>query len=309
MSQTQNKPAFSMGGQAVLEGVMMNGVDHYAVTVRKENGELVSQVFDHQSLTARYKVLNWPIIRGCIRFVESLSMGMKVLDFSAEVYAEEPEAKPEEKKGLKKWVEALLNGLVMVVALALALGLFIVLPVYLTRWMLGPAADIRWLVSIVEGVLRILLLLGYMILVSRIRDIARTFEYHGAEHKVVACYEAGEALTVENARKHTRFNRRCGTSFIFIIMLIGIAVCMFLPVSNPVLRILYRLLLLPLIAGLSYELLKFSARSDSRLVHALVAPGLLFQRITTKEPDDEHLEVALTSAIKILEAEGLELPQ
>lgn len=298
---------FSMGGQAVLEGVMMNGIHHYSVSVRKANGEIVSQVFDHQSLTEKHKMLNWPIIRGCIRFVESLSMGMKVLDFSTAMYGEEEES-TESPEGWKKFFNKALDGLAMGIGIILALGLFIILPVFLTKW-LFQGVEAGWLVSIMEGTVRLIIFLGYLLLMSKIKDIRRTFEYHGAEHKVVACYEAGEALTVENARKHSRLNKRCGTSFIFIIMLFGILICMFLPVSNPVVRVGYRLLLLPLIAGLSYELLKFSARSQSRIVNALVAPGLLFQRITTREPDDEELEVALTSAIKILEAEGLELPQ
>ena len=304
----EKQTSFSMGGQAVLEGVMMNGIHHYAVSVRRADGEIISQVCEHESLTTRHKILNWPIIRGCIRFAESLSVGMKVLDFSSKIYAEEPEAETKEVKGWKKTAGQILNVLSMVLGVVLAVALFIVLPVFLTRWLL-KGVEMRWLVSLVEGLMRLVIFLVYLLLISRIKDIARTFEYHGAEHKAVACYEAGEALTVANARKHSRLNKRCGTSFIFIIMLFGVLVCMFLPVANPVLRIAYRLLLLPLIAGLSYELLKFSARSDSPIVNLLVAPGLLFQRITTREPDDEELEVALTSAIKILEAEGLELPQ
>jgi uncharacterized protein YqhQ len=305
MSETKQ---FSMGGQAVLEGVMMNGIHHYAVSVRKSNGEIVSQIVDHSSLTEKKPIYNLPIIRGCIRFVESLKMGMKVLDYSASMYAEEEETEEETVGGWKGFLNKALDVLAMVIGVVLAVGLFVVLPVYITKWLM-PNVTASWLVSLVEGLIRLTLFLVYLWLMSKVKDIRRTFEYHGAEHKAVACYEAGKALTVENARHYSRFNKRCGTSFIFIIMLFGILVCMFLPVSRPLVRIAYRLLLIPLIAGLSYELLKFSARSESPIVNALVAPGLLFQRLTTKEPDDEELEVALTSAIRILEAEGLELPQ
>lgn len=314
-------PGFSMGGQALLEGVMMMGTEHYAVTVRRPDGQLQSDVFGHTSKTSESKFLNFPIVRGVIRFVESLSVGMKALDYSAEIFASSEEATTEEgaeakeeqtetedKKADKQTAGKVLDIFSYILGLALAIGLFVVLPVFLSRWLLKPYIQKTWLLSICEGLLRLVLFFAYILLISLMKDIRRTFEYHGAEHKTVACYEAGEELTVENARKHSRLNKRCGTSFIFIVMLIGILVFMFIRVENPVLRIAYRLLLLPLIAGISYEILKWSAKSDNWFVNLLVAPGLLFQKLTTKEPDDGELEVALQSARLILRAEGLPLP-
>ena len=303
---SEEKKEFSMGGQAVLEGVMMNGPAHYAASVRRSDGVIVSSVVDHHSKTEGKRFLSLPVIRGAVRFVESLVMGIEVLDFSAEIFAAEEETAKTEN-GKKN--EALENILIYGVGILLCVGLFIVLPVLVSKWLLRPFISAPWLLTICEGVMRLLIFLIYMLAVSRVKDTARTFEYHGAEHKVVACYEAGEALTVENARTKSRLNKRCGTSFIFIIMVFSIILFMFIPVSQPVFRILLKLLLLPVMAGISYEILKFSAKSESKLMNALVAPGLWFQRISTKEPDERELEVALCSAILILECEGLPLPE
>ncbi len=295
---------FSMGGQALLEGVMMNGPSHYAATVRRTDGSLVSTVEEHHSLSERNAFWALPVVRGAVRFVESLSLGMKALDFSADAAMDEAEAGKElSKKEQAAVIFAYALGTLMAVAL------FVVLPVLISRWLLKPFIQAAWLLTICEGIVRLLLFFGYMLLVSRIPEIGRTFEYHGAEHKTVACYEAGLALTVENARIQSRLNKRCGTSFIFIVMIISIILFMFIPVENPLLRILFKLMLLPITAGVSYELLKLSARSESKFINALVAPGLWFQKISTREPDDAEIEVALNSAILILKAENLPLPE
>lgn len=295
---SEEKQVFSMGGQAVLEGVMMNAPSHYAVSVRREDGVIVSDVCDHVSKT-RKGFLSWPIVRGAVRFVESLAMGMKVLDFSAEIYG----GTEDEKESGAAQIFAYILGI------ALAVGLFIVVPSLISRLILQKLTMAPWLLTVCEGIIRILIFLGYMLLVSRVKDIARTFEYHGAEHKVVNCYEAGLALTVENARAQSRLNKRCGTSYIVIIMVFSIILFMFIPVSNTLARIGLKLLLLPVMAGISYEILKFSAKTESKFINALVKPGLWFQRISTKDPDDAEIEVALNSAIRILQAEGLPVPE
>ncbi len=300
---SENK-GFSMGGQALIEGVMMNAPTHYVASARREDKTIVSKIVEHHSKTEDSAFLALPVIRGAVRFVESLTMGMQALDFSADVFALEPEAKEGDAKK-----EKLAEGFAYAVGILLAVALFIILPVLLSRWLLKPYITSPWLLTVCEGVLRLILFFVYMLAISRIPDIRRTFEYHGAEHKTVACYEAGLALTVENARGMSRLNKRCGTSFIFIILIFSILLFMLIPVEKPLYRILLKLLLLPVMAGVSYEILKFSASSSSRLVNLLVAPGLWFQKITTREPDDEELEVALNSAIMILQVQGLSLPE
>lgn len=295
---SQEKQVFSMGGQAVLEGVMMNAPTHYAVSVRREDGVIISDVVE-RAPKSRTGILSWPIIRGAVRFAESLALGMKVLDFSAEIYGGSEDDK---ESGAAQIVAYILG-------IALAVGLFIVVPSLISKLILRKLLMKPWALTVCEGVLRILIFLGYMLLVSKVKDVARTFEFHGAEHKVVNCYEAGLALTVENARAQSRLNKRCGTSYIVIIMVFSIILFMFIPVSNTLARIGLKLLLLPVMAGISYEILKFSAKSESRFINALVKPGLWFQKISTKEPDDSEIEVALLSAIRILEAEDLPVPE
>lgn len=302
----------TIGGQAVMEGVMMNGQKHYSISVRKPNGEIHSEIFSHESQTEKHKLLALPVIRGVVRFAESLIVGMRTLNYSADFYLDEEEEKPKKKEGtFGRWwqdhSDGILMGVSMVLAVLLCLGLFIALPVAVSRLIYRYVIANVYLMGVVEGVVKMLLFLLYLLLVSRIRDIARTFEYHGAEHKTINCFEAGEALTVENVKKYSRFNRRCGTSFMFIILIVSILVFALIQITHPVLRFVVHLLMVPVIAGLSYEVLKFSARSESRLIHALVAPGLLIQRITTNEPDEQEIEVAIASVEKLLQAEHPEL--
>lgn len=306
MSEEKKRP--SIGGQAVMEGVMMNGKSHYTVAVRKPDGEIITEIFDHVSKTEKYKILSWPILRGVVRFAESFVIGMKTLNYSADFFMEEEEKKPEAKEGsLKRWWQdhsnAILMGISLVLAVILALGLFVGLPVLASRLIYQYVTEQAYLMGIVEGLVRMLLFLLYLFLVSRVRDIARVFECHGAEHKTINCFEAGEPLTVENVKKHSRFNKRCGTSFLFIVMLVSILCFSFIQVTNPILRFALHLLLIPVIAGLSYEVLKFSARSKSKIIDILVAPGLFIQRITTNEPDDQEIEVAISSVKRLLEEE------
>lgn len=302
----------SIGGQAVMEGVMMNGKEHYAVSVRKTNGEIHTELFDHVSATEKHKILALPIVRGVVRFVESLVVGMRTLNYSADFFMEEEEQAPKKKEGtLGRWfqdhMDSIITGVSMVLAVVLCMGLFVALPVLVSKLVYEHLIHSVYLMGLVEGVVKMILFLLYLLLVSKIKDIARTFEYHGAEHKTINCFEAEEALTVENVKKHSRFNKRCGTSFLFIIMLVSILVFSFIQVSDPLLRFVSHLVLVPVIAGISYELLKFSAKSESKIINALVAPGVFIQHITTNEPDEQEIEVAIASVRKLLEAEHPEI--
>ena len=293
----------SIGGQAVMEGVMMNGHMHYSVSVRKPSGEIQTELFDHQSMTEKHSVLALPVVRGVVRFVESLIIGMKTLNYSADFYMEEEEEKPKKSHFWQAYGERILMAGSIVAAVLICLGVFVALPVAVSRFLYTHVTHHVYWMGLTEGVLRMLLFLLYLFLVSKVKDIARTFEYHGAEHKTINCFEAGESLTPEHVKKYSRFNKRCGTSFLFIIMLISILFFSFVQVTDPLLRFVLHVLLIPVIAGVSYEVLKFSAKSNSKLINLLVAPGLLIQRMTTKEPDEQQIEVAIASVKKVLEAE------
>ena len=302
----------SIGGQAVMEGVMMNGKEHYAVAVRKTDGEIHTELFNHISATEKHKLLSIPVVRGVVRFVESLVVGMRTLNYSADFFMEEEEEKPKKKEGtLGRWVQdhtdSIIMGISMVLAVILCLGLFVALPVLASKLVYEYVIHSVYLMGLVEGIVKMILFLLYLILVSKVKDIARTFEYHGAEHKTINCFEAGDELTVENVKKHTRFNKRCGTSFLFIIMLVSILVFSFIQVSDPIMRFVSHIVLVPVIAGLSYELLKFSARSQSKIINTLVGPGVWIQRITTREPDEKEIEVAIASVKILLETEHPEI--
>lgn len=302
----------SIGGQAVMEGVMMNGKEHYAVAVRKTDGEIHTELFDHISVTEKYKVLSIPVVRGVVKFVESLVVGMRTLNYSADFFMEEEDAAEKKKEGtVGRWfqdhADSIIMGVSMVLAVILCMVLFVALPVLVSKLVYEYLIHSVYLMGLVEGVVKMILFLLYLFLVSKVKDIARTFEYHGAEHKTINCFEAGDVLNVENVKKHSRFNKRCGTSFLFIIMLVSILVFSFIQVSDPVVRFVSHIVLVPVIAGLSYELLKFSAKSQSKVIHALVAPGVLIQRITTREPDEKEIEVAIASVKTLLEKEYPEI--
>ena len=301
----------SIGGQAVMEGVMMRGPHKTAVAVRKSDGEIALKV-DENGTKKKAKICKLPIIRGCINFVESLVLGMRALMYSAEqIDIEEEEAESKFDKWLEDKLGDKLKDVVVYVAvffsIILSVGLFILLPSIISG-AVEAIPNIKWLTgtktftSVFEGIMRMAIFLGYMALVSRMKEIKRVFEYHGAEHKTIACYEAGEALTVENVKKHKRFHPRCGTSFLLFVMIISIIVYAFLPrfdeygkVIAILLRMGTRLLTLPIVAGLSYEVIKWAGRSKSKIVGAFSKPGLWLQKLTTREPDDEQIEVAIAS--------------
>jgi uncharacterized protein YqhQ len=282
-----------VGGQAVLEGVMMRGVSTWAVGVRKPEGEIDVQSFPLVSWAKRHRVLRWPIIRGVVALVESLKIGFAALNLSANAQLGEDE----EPISGGMWVGT------MVVALLFAVGLFFVVPVGLTSLFkdhLGSA----FLFWVVEGFLRTGIFLGYIALLSRLRDLRRVFEYHGAEHKTISCFEAGEPLMPENAQRFSRLHPRCGTSFLLIVMIVAIFV--FAPLGLPAwyLLVASRILGVPLIAGLSFEVIKFAGRNRrKRWVQTLMWPGMQLQKLTTREPDLEQLAVAIAAMDAVLEVE------
>ena len=307
MSEKEIKKT-SIGGQAIIEGVMMRGPEKTAMAVRKSDGEIIMECNENGS-KKKNKFVKLPIIRGCVNFVESLVIGMKALMFSADQMDIEDEEESESK--FDKWLEDKLGDkikdVVIYVSIALSLvlsvAMFIMLPTLITRgleWILSitPLAGIasgKIFTSITEGVVKMAIFIGYLALVSQMKDIKRVFEYHGAEHKTIACYEYGEELTVENVRKHKRYHPRCGTSFLLFVMIVSIILYALLPKTGVFLRMVMRLLLLPVVAGVSYELIKWAGRSENSCVQFLSKPGLWLQKLTTREPDDSQIEVAIAS--------------
>lgn len=308
MAKTNNEKVHktSIGGQAVMEGVMMRGPKEIATAVRKSNGVIIIDKKEVSSVFTKYKFLKIPILRGVISFFESMITGVKCLMFSAEqVDLEDGEDYKQSK--FEQWLDDKFGDKVkdiviyfsVFVSLLFSVGLFILLPTVLVGWLKKFIVSAPVL-SLCEGGVRIVIFLAYLFLVSRMKDIQRVFEYHGAEHKTIAAYEHGEELTPENARKYSRLHPRCGTSFLLIVMIISIIFFSFLKWETVWQRMLYRLLLLPVVAGVSYEIIKFAGRSDSKLVKWLTSPGLALQLLTTREPDDSQLEVAIAALKSVL---------
>ena len=297
--------ATSIGGQAIIEGVMMRGPFKTAMAVRKPDGDIACEV-NENGTKKRNKFLRLPIVRGCVNFIDSLVIGMKALMFSADFI--DIEGEEEEESKFDRWLEDKFGDKIkdiviyvsIAISLVLSVGLFILLPTLVTRGLEAlfhnvPFAGTKTFTSICEGVLRMAIFIAYLALVSQMKDIKRVFEYHGAEHKTIACYEGGEELTVEHVKKYTRFHPRCGTSFLLVVMIISIIVFSFLPRTGVVLRVVMRLALLPVVAGVSYEFIKLAGRSKNKCVAWLTKPGLWLQRLTTREPDDSQIEVAIAS--------------
>ena len=296
----------SIGGQAVIEGVMMRGPKEIATAVRKSDGSIVIDKSPVSSVVLKYKLNKIPIIRGVVSFVESLVTGMKCLMFSADQMDIEDEEDYKPSK-FEKWLVDKFGDRVkdiaiyfsVAVALVFSVCLFMLLPNALAT-VIKHFTENHVVLNLAEGVIRMAIFLGYLTLVSRMKDIQRVFEYHGAEHKTIATYESGDELTVENARAHSRFHPRCGTSFLLIVMVVSIIVFSCLKWGHMWQNMLYRLLLLPVVAGISYEMIKIAGRSKNRFVALLTKPGLWLQRITTREPDDSQLEVAIASLKAVL---------
>ena len=275
---------FNIGGQAVIEGVMMRGPKDVAVAVRKADGTIDVDVHPVNSIQDRHPILKKPLIRGVVVLIESLIMGMKALSYSAQVSGDEDEEMDDKDMALT-----------IVVSVLLAVGLFIAIPTWSVRFLQHWTTNAVTL-NLAEGVLRMAIFLAYIAAISSMKDIQRVFQYHGAEHKTIFTYEAGLPLTVENGRKFPRLHPRCGTNFLMIVMCISIFIFAFLGWPNLLERILSRVILMPVVAGVSYEIIRFAGRhNDNPWVHKLILPGLLLQKLTTREPADEMIEVAIAS--------------
>lgn len=288
-----------IGGQAVIEGVMMKNKDRYAVAVRKPDNQIVIENSEYHSISDKYKFFRLPIIRGIVAFIDSMSLGTKTLTYSASFYEEEDEAKPSkvEKamgKVFKEKAEAVIMGITLVIAMILAIGIFMILPWFLAD-LLGKQIDNEILQALIEGAIRLVIFILYVSAISMMQDIKRVYMYHGAEHKTINCVENGLPLNVENVRKQSRQHKRCGTSFMLYVMIISILLFMCIRVDQPVLRVVLRILLVPVIAGISYEFIKLAGRSNSKIMGILSKPGMWLQGLTTKEPDDSMIEVAIAS--------------
>ena len=291
--------AVRIGGQAVIEGVMMKNMDRYAVSVRKPNGKIETKVEECVSFAEKHPLFQLPVFRGMANFLESMVIGMKTLNYSASFYEDEEEqteSRTEQllEKILGEKAEKIIMGIVLVFSLAISIGLFMILP-YIASEALGKLIRNVYVILFMEGIIRIAIFLGYIVLISRMEDIKRVFMYHGAEHKTINCLEAGVPLTPENVDNFSRLHKRCGTSFIFIVMIISMVFFFFIRVDTIWLRIVLRLLFLPLVAGVSYEFIRLAGSSDHPLVQIFSKPGLALQRLTTKEPDHSMIEVAIAS--------------
>lgn len=291
-----------IGGQAVIEGVMMRNYDKYAVAVRKPDQTIDVSVEEYIPIGEKIAFFKIPFIRGIFSFFESLVIGMKTLTYSAEFYEEEEDTAADRvvKKVFKEKAESFVNLITVLAAIAIAIGLFMLLPAALVQ-LLDKVIANHYILAVIEGIIRMLIFLLYVVLISQLGDIRRTFMYHGAEHKTINCLEAGDDLTPENVLKHSRYHKRCGTSFIFVVMVISIVVFMFINTPSTWLRMLYRVLLVPVIAGISYEFIMLAGRNDSKLMTLLSQPGMWIQRLTTKEPDYAMAEVAIASVEAVLD--------
>ncbi len=286
-----------IGGQAVLEGVMMKNGDKYAVAVRKPDGGIDFNVEDYPGVLAGNKLKKIPFVRGIFNFVDSMILGTRCLNYSASFYEEEEEETSVDK-ALDKVSggngEKVLTTFVTILSVAMAVGIFIVLPYFLSG-LLKDYIRNESLMTIIEGGIRIVIFILYILAISLMKDIRRLFMYHGAEHKCINCMEHGRPLTVRNVKRSSRQHKRCGTSFIFFVFIVSIVLFFFIQVDNTLQKVVLRILLIPVVAGISYEIIRLAGRSNNILVRILSAPGLLVQKLTTKEPDEKMIEVAIAA--------------
>ena len=295
-----------IGGQAVLEGIMMKNHDDYAVAVRSANHEIVTEKRQYKSLASKWRLFRLPFIRGIFSFIDSMILGMKTLSFSANIYAQEEE--PEEPSRLEAWLtekmgeksEKIVMGLTMAISIVLAVAIFMMLPAVLSSFLKPVLPSLFWQ-SVLEGVIRVAIFMGYISLISLMKDIRRVYMYHGAEHKCINCIEHGLPLNAANVAKSSRFHKRCGTSFLIFVVLISVILFIIIRVDTLWLRLATRVLLIPVIAGISYEILKLAGNSDHPLVNLISKPGLWVQRLTTKEPTEDMIEVAIRAVEEVFD--------
>ncbi len=293
-----------IGGQAVIEGIMMKNKDRYSVAVRTPGGGINVAIEEYDSI-APLKILNKiPFIRGVFSFIDSLILGVRTLNYSASFYEEEDERehKSEIGAGFDLGAKAV-SVITVVISLAIAIALFMLLPYFLSqlirRWIVNETV-----LALLEGVIRIIIFIAYLLAISCLKDIKRVFMYHGAEHKCINCLEHGLPLTIENVAGSSRQHKRCGTSFLFFVVLVSVILFVFISVSDPVMRVVLRIVLIPVIAGISYEIIRLAGRSDNPIIRLLSAPGLMLQKLTTREPDDEMIEVAMVAVDAVFDWRG-----
>lgn len=294
MARKRQTQYSGIGGQAVLEGVMMKNNEKYAVAVRKPDGEIDVQVEEYKGVCADHTFTKLPLIRGVFAFIDSLILGMRVTMHSASFYEEEETTPDTDKEASKSKSEDIMMGITVVISVIIAVALFMLLPFWLSD-LLGKYIRNASLVAILEGVFRILIFVGYIAAISLMKDIRRLYMYHGAEHKCINCIERGRPLNVRDVMRSSRQHKRCGTSFLLFVVLVSVIVFFFIRVDNMALKLALRLLLVPVIAGISYELIRLAGRCDNILIRILSAPGMWMQRLTTKEPDEEMVRVAIAS--------------
>ena len=287
-----------IGGQAVLEGVMMKNKDKYAVAVRKPNGEIEVEVEEYKGVCGDKKFAKLPFIRGVFAFIDSLILGMKVTTYSASFYEEEDEKPSKTEEKLEKMLGSKADDIMMtftvILSVIIAVALFMLLPLFLSD-LLGKYIRNASVIAIVEGLIRILIFIGYIAGISLMKDIKRLYMYHGAEHKCINCIEKGRPLTVKDVKRSSRQHKRCGTSFLLFVVLVSVIVFFFIRVDNMALKLVLRIALVPVIAGISYEIIRLAGRSDNIIVRIISAPGLWMQKLTTREPDEDMIEVAIAS--------------
>lgn len=302
------KKRTNVGGQAVIEGVMMKNANKLAVAVRKQDGEIEVQKKQTDSILSKYKIDKIPFLRGGLVLIETMIEGVKALNFSAQFFEEEEVEKTSFDLFIERVFKDKANDVLVYISMAIALcfsvGIFILLPTFIGGLLKSNIQNI-FMLNFAEGMMRILLFVIYVKLISLNGDIKRVFQYHGAEHKTIYCYEEGLELNVENAKKFTTLHPRCGTNFVFIVLFISMIMFSFFGWPNPLMRVVYRLLTLPVVAGIAYEIIKISGKcTDNPIVKIIIFPGLMLQKITTMEPDDSQLEVAIESLKAVIEHEG-----
>jgi len=287
-----------IGGQAVIEGIMMKNKEKYSVAVRTPSNEIEVVLEEYESFSPSKRLLEIPFIRGVFNFIDSLILGTRVLNYSASFYEEVDEKQKEKPKLLDRILgdhaEKVLTTLTVTLSVLIAIGLFMILPYFAAqlfkRWIVSETV-----IAILEGLIRILIFILYIILITCMKDIKRVFMYHGAEHKCINCIEKAYPLTVDNVKKMSRLHKRCGTSFMFFVIFISIVLFIFIRVNDPIMRVVIRILLIPVIASISYEIIRLAGKSNFFLIRILSAPGMLLQKLTTKEPDDDMIEVAIAA--------------
>lgn len=298
------KPS-GIGGQAVIEGIMMRNKDKYSIAVRKPDNEIEVTVRESKVLTEKHKWMSYPVIRGVVSFIDSLITGISTINYSASFYDDPDEQKKTKADEIGKSIfkdkfESVLMALTVIVSVFLAVGLFMLLPYYVSRLVKGYVAS-KTLLNLIEGLVRVAIFILYLVLISLMKDIKRTFMYHGAEHKCINCIENGARLTPENVKNSSRYHKRCGTSFLFFVMFISIVFFIFIRVDNTALQILIRILLIPVIAGVSYEVIRWAGKNDNAFVRVLSKPGMWFQKLTTREPDMDMIEVAIRAVEEVFD--------